>query len=183
MISPVWRLAVLAAGLSACTADEPTAEREPPTGPTADAPLDSPGLVDPSIPAGVAGEEGWNFHQSAVADLTGDGRAERIVLSARVELYRGRPAWDDGQPWQVYVEEQDGSRTRVYAQRLQLGALTMRIALDEPDRPPAIILLEHLPDRLRIFEVSYAGPDEISVAERFRRNLDPTGETASPHLP
>ena len=83
-------------------------------------------LIDSTIPPAVAGEAGWDYHQSVGVDLNGDGRPERVVLTARVELVRGRPAWDDGQPWQVYVESQDGTRTYVYAQRLQLGALTVR---------------------------------------------------------
>ncbi|HJR36335.1 MAG TPA: hypothetical protein VJ817_15365, partial [Gemmatimonadales bacterium] len=72
-------------------------------------------LVDSAIPPAVAGAEGWNYQQSARADLDGDGRAERVVMTAKVELYRGRPAWDDGQPWQVYIEAAEGGRTYVYA--------------------------------------------------------------------
>lgn len=147
-------------------------------------PVSSPVLpVDSTIPPAVAGENGWNYQQRAEADLTGDGLPERIVLTARVEMYRGRPAWDDGQPWQVYIEAPDGSRTYVYAQRLQLGALTMRVGLGEAGQPATLVLLEHLPDRLSLYEASYRGPARVSVATRFQRALDPNGETASPSLP
>lgn len=139
-------------------------------------------LVDSTIPPAVAGEEGWHYQQSADVDLTGDGHLERVVLTARVELYRGRPAWDDGQPWQVYVENQHGTRTYVYAQRLQLGTLTMRVSRGEVNRP-TVVLLEHLPDRLRVLEASYTGPDLVSVAVAYQRALDPRGEIASPRLP
>src|SRR5690554_5111771 len=115
-------------------------------------------LIDPDIPPAVAGEDGWGYQQSAEADLDRDGVSERIVLTARAEMVRGRPAWDDGQPWQVYVEAADGTRRYVYAQRLQLGALTMRLALDEAGDPASIVLFEHLPDRLRLFEAFYGGP-------------------------
>lgn len=98
----------------------------------------SPPLIDPTIPPAIAGEGGWNYHQSASADLDGDGSPERVVLTARVEMYRGRPAWDDGQPWQVYVETAQGTRTYLYAQRLQLGTLTMRITSgSDGARPPS----------------------------------------------
>jgi hypothetical protein len=140
-------------------------------------------LVDPAIPPAVAGADGWNYHQSADADLTGDGQAERIVLTARVEIYRGRPAWDDGQPWQVYIETPDGQRTYVYAQRLQLGTLAMRVGLGANGRPATVLLVEHLPDRLSLYEASYHGPDSTSVVVLAQRNLDPRGETASPALP
>ena len=139
-------------------------------------------LVDSAIPPAVAGAEGWNYQQSAQADLDGDGRAERVVLTAKVELYRGRPAWDDGQPWQVYIETADG-RTYVYGQRLQLGTLTMRVAQRDSAQAATVVLLEQLPDRISLYEVSYGGPDRVTVAVRFQRILDPTGETASPKLP
>lgn len=150
---------------------------------TASPPSSSLQLVDSAIPPAVAGEAGWNYHQSAQADLTGDGQPEQVVLTARVELYRGRPAWDDGQPWQVYIEAQDGARTYVYAQRLQLGTLTMRVGRRGAGQPASVVLLEHLPDRLSLYEVSYAAPDHASVVVRFQRDLDPHGETASPQLP
>jgi hypothetical protein len=139
-------------------------------------------LVDSAIPPAVAGADGWNYQQSAGADLDGDGQAERVVLTAKVELYRGRPAWDDGQPWQVYIESADGRRTYVYGQRLQLGTLTMRVGLNDAG-PATVVLLEQLPDRISLYEVSYSGPGRVTVAVRFQRILDPTGETASPKLP
>jgi hypothetical protein len=148
----------------------------------AGAPSPAPSVqpIDSTIAPAVAGEDGWNYHQSSEVDLTGDGLLERVVLTARVELYRGRPAWDDGQPWQVYVESPDGERTYVYAQRLQLGTLTMRVSRGET---PTVVLLEHLPDRLRVLEATYAGPGAVSVTVGFERDLDPRGETASPALP
>jgi hypothetical protein len=141
-------------------------------------------LIDPDIPAAIAGQDGWNYHRSASADFDGDGATERAVLTARVEMYRGRPAWDDGQPWQVYVEAAGGgARTYLYAQRLQLGTLTMRITAGADGRPPTIVLLEHLPHRLSVYEAAYAGPDSADVVTRFQREVDPRGETASTELP
>src|SRR5690606_38541250 len=126
---------------------------------------------------------GWDYQLSAEADLDGDSEPERIVLTARVEMVRGRPAWDDGQPWQVYVESPDGTRTYLYAQRLQLGTLTLRIAAGQADTAPTVVLLEHLPQRLSVYEATYRGPDDVSVVVAFQREVDPTGETSSPLLP
>jgi hypothetical protein len=58
----------------------------------------------------------------------------------------------------------------------------MRVSRGEVD-PPALVLLEHLPDRMRVVEASYMGPGMVSVAVRYQRDLDPQGETASPRLP
>ncbi|HSW29768.1 MAG TPA: M23 family metallopeptidase [Longimicrobiales bacterium] len=129
-------------------------------------------MIDPTIPPAVAGEAGWDYHQSVEVDLDGDGRPERVVLTARVALVRGRPAWDDGQPWQVYFEAPDSGRTYLYAQRLQLGTLEMRVGRTDAARPASIVLLEQLPDRLSLHEAFYLGPDSVSVATRFQRDLD-----------
>jgi hypothetical protein len=140
-------------------------------------------LVDPGIPPAIAGEDGWDYQLSAQADMDGDQRPEQVVLTARVEMYQGRPAWDDGQPWQVYVEDGDGTRTYLFAQRLQLGTLTMRIAPGTGSEPAAVLLLEHLPHRLSVYEATYRGPGDASVVVGFQREVDATGETASPQLP
>lgn len=129
-------------------------------------------LIDSAIPPAVAGEAGWDYHQSVEVDLDGDGRPERVVLTARVALVRGRPAWDDGQPWQVYVEAPDSGRTYLYAQRLQLGTLVMRVGRADAARPASVVLLEQLPDRVSLYELLYLGPDSVSVAARFQRDVD-----------
>lgn len=184
MSSRLW-IAGAALALGACTADLPQPHPDNGAADTTVETLDprTAGLIDAAIAPAVAGEQGWNFQRSAEVDLTGDGLPERVVLTARVELYRGRPAWDDGQPWQVYVEAPDGTRTYLYAQRLQLGALTMRVGLDESGEPAGIVLLEHLPDRLSLYEMRYRGPGDAAVTVPFQRTLDPRGELASPQLP
>ena len=131
--------------------------------------------IDPNIPQAIAGEDGWNYFLRAESDLDGDGQTERIVLTARVEMYRGRPAWDDGQPWQVYIEEPNGHRTYIYAQRLQLGALTMRITRGGDGQLPKVVLLENLPDRLRVFETAYEGPGRVLTAIQYERDLNGEG--------
>lgn len=139
--------------------------------------------IDPAIVPAVAGEDGWNYHERAQGDLNGDGRTEVVVLTARVELVQGRPAWDDGQPWQVYVETEGGERTYLYAQRLQIGTLTLRVSQGSEGQGGTVLLLEHLPDQFTLYEATYGGPQEVSVAVEFQRSLDPRGETASPRFP
>lgn len=180
-------LATVVITLAACACaggDAPPGSGASDRGRVADSPVARVAApIDSTISPAVAGEGGWNYVESTRVDLTGDGIPERIVLTARVEMYRGRPAWDDGQPWQVYVEAADGRRTYLYARRLQLGTLTMRVGLGSDARPATIVLLEHLPDRYSVYEVSYRGPEEIAVTLPFQRELDPHGQTASPRLP
>jgi hypothetical protein len=158
---------------SAATATAPAGEAEPP----------APPLVDTAIAPAVAGEDGWNYAQEVEFDLDSDGEAERLVLTARVELYRGRPAWDDGQPWQVYVEEGDGRRTYLYSRFVQLGTVAMRVAREQAGLAAAVILVEHLPDRLAVHEIQYDGPNDVTARIGFQRALDPTGEISGPTLP
>jgi hypothetical protein len=165
--------------LSACTPDAAPPAADTLVADTAAAAQ----LIDSTIAPAVAGVDGWNYAVAADADLTGDGQPERVVLTARVEMYRGRPAWDDGQPWQVYVEEPDRVRTYLYAQRLQLGTLAMRVSRADSGEAATIILLEHLPDRLSVFEARYASPGRATVVSRFEREVDPRGQSAAPMLP
>ncbi|MBA2291389.1 MAG: hypothetical protein H0W15_02915, partial [Gemmatimonadales bacterium] len=145
--------------------------------------LDTVTLIDPGQAPAVADTSGWNYRRSASVDIDGDGEVERVVIAVRVEMVRGRPAWDDGHQWQVYVEEPDSTRTVVYARRLQLGTLTLRIEAGSGSGPRHIILVEHLPDLLAAYEVTYRGPSEFDTHARYQRTLDPTGELASPTLP
>lgn len=171
--------------LAACGADRtpvPTDRSTVPDSVAAPA-FPSAALLDSGQLAGVAGADGWNYQQSVAADIDGDGQVERVVIMARVELMRGRPVWDDGQQWQVYVEEADGSRTTVYACRLQLGMLSMRLDAQPSGQPHRIVMLEQLPDRLSVFEVHYRSPTDITALVMYQRSLDATGEIASPVLP
>jgi hypothetical protein len=136
-------------------------------------------LVDTSIAPAIAGRDGWNYRQEASADVTGDGVAERIVLTAHVEMLRGQPVWDDGQAWQVYVEHADTTRTYLYANRLQLGTLSMRLARPGSGQAATIVLIEHLPDRLRVAEAAFTG-GRLVTRLLLERALDPVGDIASP---
>lgn len=140
-------------------------------------------LVDTSIAPAIAGRGGWDYQQSTSADLDADGQVERVVLTAQVALMRGRPLWDDGQRWQVYVEESDNTRTYIYARFVQLGTVSLRLTEPDSGQRPTIVLLEQLPDRLAIYEVEYLGPGRARTTEPYERALDPRGDVASPALP
>lgn len=182
-MSLAWiRLTAAALLIAACSPDTDPPD-EVGDSATADRSTSSVQLIDSTIPPAIAGADGWNYHLSTEADLNGDGQSERVVLTARVELYRGRPAWDDGQPWQVYVESADSSRRYIYAQRLQLGTLAMRVGVGDGAQRASIVLLEQLPHQLGVYESVYFGLDSIATSVRFLRELDPRGQSASPVLP
>lgn len=140
-----------------------------------------PSLIDTTISTAAVGEGGWNYYRSSEADLNGDGNEEKIVLAAQVEIARGRPAWSDGHNWQVYVQSPAGERTLIYAQRLQLGTVTLR--LTEQRSTADILLIEHLPDHLAVYQVRYIAPGETKAHRVLSRQLDPRGDLASPRFP
>ena len=178
-------VAVAFAGMAGCESGRTPASDDAAVDSSSEAGAISPHakLVDSAITPAVAGSDGWMYTQSVGADLDADGVAERVVLTARAEVMNGRPLWDDGQPWQVYVEEPDGERSYLYARYVQLGMVTMRIGLAEGGDPATVVLLEHLPDRLALYEIVYRGPGQAETVQHFERSLDPTGEVASPRLP
>ena len=190
--SPVVRMfvaAVSAALLAGCgepgetIPDAQNAEAPPRTEvPTADvATLVLP--VDSTVPTARLGEGGWQYGRSSETDVDGDGEPERIVVSARAEVRNGQPLWDDGQPWQVYVQEASGELTVLFARYVQLGTVEARVTLAEEGQRPTVLILEHLPDALILHEIEYRGPGDVQVRERMERRLDPMGDLASPSLP
>ena len=137
-------------------------------------PLASPiTLVDTAVPQAAVGDPRWEFQQSASADLNGDGTAERVVLLANVELVRGRPAWDDGQRWQLYVEAADGTRTRLYARFVQLGHVEAFLGPASADGVRPVVIIERTPQRLAVYETRYRGPNAVAARELAAPEIDP----------
>lgn len=109
-------------------------------------------LLDPQYPPMVVGE-GWGYHETAEADLDGDGAREAVSVIARAT---GPEDFDDGQPWQVYIEEPDGRRTHVYSRWVQLGHLEVYVSDDEGKA--SLIILEKQGFSLVMYRVYYGGP-------------------------
>lgn len=139
-------------------------------------------LVDSTLPPATAGEVGWDYHLRADADLDGDGQPERASLIARVASVPGEDfLWDDGQPWQLYIQAADGTRTDVYRRFVQLGTVEAHVATAESGSGRVILLVEHVPQSMRIYEVTYAGPGRVTTVERFARELHPDSGFAAQH--
>lgn len=139
-------------------------------------------LVDTTLPPATAGEAGWGYHLRADADLDGDGRPERASLIARVASAPGEGfLWDDGQPWQLYIQAADGTRTDVYRRFVQLGTVEAHVATAESGSGRVILLVEQVPHSMRIYEVTYTGPGRVTTVERFARELHPDSGFAARH--
>jgi len=139
-------------------------------------------LVDSAVPRAVAGQPGWAYQQRVTADLDVDGTMETAVLISDVALdARGRPLWEHGHRWQVYVEEPDGTRTYLYARFLPNGKLTAELTQPQSTSAPTIALLEQSPTNLALYEIAYNGVGKTELATRFERNLRRSTFTGSPH--
>lgn len=112
-------------------------------------------LVDPAYPPGIA-DEGWQYRQSVEVDLDGDSAAETVWVIARAG-WNGRSFdFDDGQPWQVYVQEADGKRTYVYSRWVQIG--TLEVGISEDYGKPSVVILERQGFSVSLYRIHYGGP-------------------------
>lgn len=148
--------------LTACAAP---GDAQPGSAPEPEAPGEPVGteasldLIDPAYPQPLQGD----YRLTAVADVDGDGQEEQVVVLAAVDRVREDPdaspvdefAWDDGQPWQVYVEEPDGSRTYLFSRFVQLGAVD---ALVDPDNRRIWIVVK-TGVGIDVYEVIHEDPD------------------------
>ena len=132
-----------------------------------------PDLLQSRVPPAAAGDPGWVYQQSVVADVDADGKDETIYLISDVTLDAGgAPLWEDGHRWQVYVREDDGTITRLYARFLPNGKLTADIVVPPSGTALGIVLLEQTPARMAVYEFRYRGPNRLEVYQRFDRTID-----------
>ena len=131
-------------------------------------------MLDARVPAAKAGEPGWMYAQRVSADFDGDGEDETAVLMSDVTLDDGgAPLWEDGHRWQVYVEEADGRITRLYAKFIPRGRVIADVGVPAAGKELYIVVVEHSPERIGVYEYEYRGPLDADVRKRLERDLDP----------
>lgn len=121
-------------------------------------------LVDPRQELITAGAPGWEYRRTLYADLDGDNSVETIEILARVlRAPKGSDdyQWDDGQPWQVYVQD-GGEITHVYARYVQLGRLEVFVTDETPSR---LAIAEAQGAGYALYYVEYTGPRRITAKE------------------
>jgi hypothetical protein len=142
--------AIVAAGLFSCSAPRPESHN-----PLEAAPIDSAriGSVD-SVAT-------WAYRRETSADLDGDGAAERVILTADVELGSGGvPLWEDGHRWALVVESARGERTLVYGAFVPNGFAEAAVLAADSQGRRRVLVQERTPQQLRSLEVEYGGPGE-----------------------
>ena len=144
----VWLALAFGAACSGPVTRSPAGEARPPAEPTSAAtaadqtcqgkPAD---LIDENYPSAAAGDDGYEYHQTATGDLNGDGVEETVHVIARAVKDGSGYSWDDGSPWHVYVDEPTGERTYVHSGWVQLGVL--EVAVIARNGPGANLLIQH----------------------------------------
>ena len=137
----------------------------PPVGAARNPPLAPP--VDPVAVPSVGTTAGWAYREQVTADLDGDGLQEQLTLTSDVTLdATGRPLWEDGHRWAVYVEGPARSPTRLYAAFVPNGHVEAAVLAARSDRSRPVLVHERTPSEVRVIEVEYAasGARLISVA-------------------
>ncbi len=131
-------------------------------------------MLDSRVPTAKAGDPGWAYAQRVSADFDGDGQDETAVLISDVTVdANGRPIWEDGHRWQLYVEEADGKTTRLYARFVPRGSVTADVGIPSAGKELYIVVVEHSPERMGVYEYEYRGPLLADVRKRLERDLDP----------
>src|ERR1051325_5177981 len=129
-------------------------------------------LIQARVPEAAAGDSGWRYSRRSSVDLDGDGKDENLVLMSDVTLdKRGQPLWEDGHRWQVYVEDDKGNRTRLYARFVPNGSVTVNVASPQGGVRPTIVLLEQSPDHIGVYEFRYTSAGHFDVWRRLERSL------------
>jgi hypothetical protein len=135
---------------------------------------------DPTLPHAVIGSPGWEYVRVGSGDFDGDGTAERAVMLARVTLRNGEPLWDDWNVWQLYIEEPTGERTYVYSGPVQLGHLEPTISQANEQGRRTVVLVEHTPQSVTMYEVDYDGPGDARLMSIAARTVDAAQGFAAP---
>jgi hypothetical protein len=114
----------------------------------------------------------WGYRRHRDVDLDGDRREERLTIAADVTLASdGRPLWEDGHRWAVYVEAPEG-RTLLYAAFVPNGfAEAAALAPDDRGRR-RVLIQERTPSQLRSLEVAYEGPGAARSSSGAYYQLD-----------
>jgi hypothetical protein len=131
-------------------------------------------MLDARVPAAKAGDPGWMYAQRVSADFDGDGKDETAVLISDVTLDAGgAPLWEDGHRWQLYVQEEGGEITRLYARFVPNGKVTADVGVPPAGKELYIVVTERAADRMGVYEYEYRGPMKADVRKRLERDLDP----------
>jgi len=131
-------------------ADAPAAERNP---------LQAP-PVDSARVGNVEQVAAWAYRRELSADLDGDGRPERLVLTADVEVRPdGVPLWEDGHRWALFAESSD-ARTLLYSAFVPNGFAEAAVLTADAQGRRRVLVQERTPQQVRALEVEYHGPGD-----------------------
>jgi hypothetical protein len=135
---------------------------------------------DPTLPRATIGTPGWEYARVGSGDFDGDGTLERAVLLARVHLRNGQPVWDDWNVWQMYVEEPTGERTYFFSSPIQLGNLEPTISEPDADGRRTVVMVEHTPQSVVMYELDYDGPGSARLMAIAERTVDASQAFVAP---
>ena len=141
---------IVAALLCACS------EQERETGVT------EPGAdrAAPKQPAVIAFER--TYQEAVELDLDGDGAKDRLILASNVSLKDGRPLWEDGHRWGVYVSSQ-GVETPLYEGFVANGFVRVE-ALDDSPGDETVLVIRVVAPQAESKALIYRGVGKVEPA-------------------
>jgi hypothetical protein len=117
----------------------------------------------------VAEVAAWPYRREISADLDGDKKLDRVIITADVRLGPTGPIWEDAHRWAVYVEPENGDRTLLYGALVPRGFAEAAV-LDPDDKGHRMVLIqERTPEQVRALEVEYRkGKAKLASAASYR---------------
>jgi hypothetical protein len=130
-------------------------------------------LIDAADDSVLTRTADWKYRQSNRVDLNGDGTLETVVLTCDVRMdARGRPLWEDGHRWAVYLE---GTPRNIYLYSRFLPNGRLSVSVAKPiGAATTLVLLEQTPFRIALYEIAVDASSLPFIRARLERDLDPS---------
>lgn len=130
-------------------------------------PLHAPPVDSVRVPLREA--QGWAYRRETRADLDGDGRPERLVITCDVVVRPdGMPLWEDGHRWALFAESAAGERTMLYSAFVPNGFAEAAVLRADDRGRRNLLVQERTPQQVRALEVEYRGADDArSVSSAY----------------
>ncbi|HEX2207867.1 MAG TPA: hypothetical protein VHG93_09305 [Longimicrobium sp.] len=117
--------------------------------------------VDSARVGDVRQVAGWAYQREVSADLDGDGRAERLVITSDVTIHTdGSPLWEDGHRWAVFARSPDGQRTMLYSAFVPNGFAEAAVLQPDGRGRRRVLVQERTPQQVRVLDIEYRAPHD-----------------------
>ena len=125
-------------------------------------------VVDSARAGSADAAASWAWKRETRADLDGDGRSETVAIASDVTVGNdGRPLWEDGHRWAVYVEAETGRRTLLYSAFVPNGHAEAAILEPDQEGRRDVLVQERTPSGLRVLRIGWPDGEVVEATGEF----------------